>query len=54
MAGCGARSAGCHAGRFPHPGMPELTTAIVAALRKGLSETGFVERRNVAIEFRFA
>ncbi len=27
---------------------------MVAAFRKGLGETGFVERRNVMVEFRFA
>jgi len=27
---------------------------VVAAFRKGLGETGFVERRNVMVEFRFA
>jgi putative tryptophan/tyrosine transport system substrate-binding protein len=39
---------------FLYPGAPELSTGIVAAFRKGLGETGFVEGRNVAIEFRFA
>jgi ABC-type uncharacterized transport system substrate-binding protein len=38
---------------FVYPGMPELSTGIVAAFRKGLNESGFVEGRNVAIEFRF-
>src|SRR5262249_28588795 len=38
---------------FLFPGSPELSTGIVAAFRKGLGETGFVEGRNVAIEFRF-
>jgi putative ABC transport system substrate-binding protein len=35
-------------------GSPEQTAALVAAFRKGLSETGFVEGRNVAIEYRYA
>jgi putative ABC transport system substrate-binding protein len=39
---------------FVYPGTPELSTGVVAAFRKGLSETGFVEGRNVAVEFRFA
>jgi putative tryptophan/tyrosine transport system substrate-binding protein len=33
--------------------VPELSAGIVAAFRKGLNETGFVEGRNVTIEFRF-
>jgi putative tryptophan/tyrosine transport system substrate-binding protein len=39
---------------FLYPGVPELSTGIVAAFRKGLGEAGFVEGRNVAVEFRFA
>jgi putative tryptophan/tyrosine transport system substrate-binding protein len=39
---------------FLYPGVPELSTGIVAAFRNGLHETGFIEGRNVAIEFRFA
>jgi ABC-type uncharacterized transport system substrate-binding protein len=35
-------------------GSPEQTAALVAAFRKGLSETGFIEGRNVAIEYRYA
>jgi putative ABC transport system substrate-binding protein len=35
-------------------GSPEQTAALVAAFRKGLGETGFVEGRNVAIEYRYA
>jgi putative tryptophan/tyrosine transport system substrate-binding protein len=39
---------------FLHSGSPEASAINVAAFRQGLSETGFVEGRNVAIEFRFA
>src|SRR5262245_6400638 len=32
---------------FLYPGVPELSTGIVAAFRKGLGETGFSDGRNV-------
>jgi putative ABC transport system substrate-binding protein len=35
-------------------GSPEQSVDSVAAFRKGLSEMGYVEGRNVAIEFRWA
>jgi putative tryptophan/tyrosine transport system substrate-binding protein len=38
---------------FVYPSVPELSAGIVAAFRKGSNETGFVEGRNVTIEFRF-
>jgi putative ABC transport system substrate-binding protein len=39
---------------FLHSGSPEPNAKRVAAFRTGLSETGHVEGRNVAIEFRWA
>jgi putative tryptophan/tyrosine transport system substrate-binding protein len=39
---------------FLHPNSLELTANRVAAFRKGLSETGYDEGRNVAIEYRWA
>jgi putative ABC transport system substrate-binding protein len=38
---------------FLRRGPPEAGASILAAFRKGLSETGFVEARNLAIEFRW-
>jgi putative ABC transport system substrate-binding protein len=39
---------------FLHLGSPEPNAKRVAAFREGLSEAGYVEKRNVAIEFRWA
>src|SRR5262245_60060512 len=38
---------------YLYPGAPQTSAYMVAAFRSGLSETGYVEGRNVAIEFRF-
>jgi putative tryptophan/tyrosine transport system substrate-binding protein len=39
---------------FLNAGSPQAGANLVAGFRKGLSETGFVEGRNLAIEFRWA
>jgi ABC-type uncharacterized transport system substrate-binding protein len=39
---------------YLYEGSPEPTAQLLAAYRKGLSETGYVEGRNVTIEFRWA
>src|SRR5262245_2256954 len=39
---------------FLRPGSPELSAHLVAAFRKGLNEAGYVEGRNVAVEYRWA
>ena len=39
---------------FLYPGSPETMAARVAAFRQGLGDTGFVDGRNVAIEYRWA
>jgi putative tryptophan/tyrosine transport system substrate-binding protein len=39
---------------FLHSGSPEANAKRVAGFRKGLSDAGFVEGQNVAIEFRWA
>src|SRR5260221_14683127 len=39
---------------FLHSGSPEQNVKRLAAFRKGLAVAGFVEGKNVAIEFRWA
>jgi putative ABC transport system substrate-binding protein len=36
---------------FLHSGWAEPAASVVAALRQGLTETGYVEGQNVAIEY---
>src|SRR5262245_26998679 len=35
------------------PGAPESSASLLASFRKGLSEIGYVEGRNIAIEYRW-
>src|SRR5262245_60137879 len=39
---------------FLRPGSPALNAHLVAAFHKGMGETGYVEGRNVAVEYRWA
>ena len=39
---------------FLHPATAESSSAIITAFRQGLGDTGYVEGRNVAFEFRWA
>ena len=55
MAACGVRAASGGAGdRFLHSQTFEANAHLIAAFRQGLSEAGYVEGQNVAIEFRWA
>jgi ABC-type uncharacterized transport system substrate-binding protein len=49
-----AQQAAMPAVGFLYSGVPELSTGVVAAVRNGLTETGFIEGRNITIEYRFA
>jgi putative ABC transport system substrate-binding protein len=39
---------------FLSGGSPDTAGPVVAAFRQGLSESGYVERQNLAIEYRWA
>jgi putative ABC transport system substrate-binding protein len=55
MAARGAGAAGSDAGGgISFPSSAEEVPSLVAAFRKCLGETGYVEGRNVAIDFRWA
>jgi putative ABC transport system substrate-binding protein len=49
-----AQQAGMPVIGYLSPGTPEEGAKYLAAFRKGLSETGYVEGRNVAVEYRWA
>jgi putative ABC transport system substrate-binding protein len=38
---------------FLHPGSPEANAKYVTGFRKGLADMGYVDGRNVAIEYRW-
>jgi putative ABC transport system substrate-binding protein len=48
-----AQQAGTPVVGYLEPGFPEAMALRLAAFRKGLGETGYVEGRNVAIEYRW-
>src|SRR5262249_14769508 len=40
-------------GRVLHPSSPDKVSGYLAAFRKGLGESGYVEGRNVTVEYHF-
>ena len=51
--GAGA-TAGHTSGRFLSSGAPESIAHLMPVFRQSLAETGYIEGRNVAIEYRWA
>jgi putative tryptophan/tyrosine transport system substrate-binding protein len=49
-----AQQPGMPAIGFIRANTPEKSVAVVAAFRQGLSETGYVEKQNITIEYRWA
>src|SRR5690349_10047417 len=39
---------------FLHPGSPELFAFLVSAFREGLKQSGYIEDKDVTIEYRWA
>src|SRR5262245_50195742 len=48
-----AQQAGMPVVALLHPGAPEVGARDVAAFRKGLNETGYIEGRNVIVEYHW-
>jgi hypothetical protein len=54
VAADGPRAAGCNASGFLNWTSPDGYTERLRGFRQGLKDTGYVERENVAIEYRWA
>jgi hypothetical protein len=52
--GAGAQQPAIPVIGFLHTGTPEITPNLLAGFRNGLAETGYIEGRNVRIEYRWA
>jgi putative tryptophan/tyrosine transport system substrate-binding protein len=55
MAARGARAAaGVASDRTAQPHSPAVDATLISVIRQGLNDTGFVEGRNVALDYRWA